>query len=341
MSNINHKAISKIAIVKLSAMGDIIHAMVALQYIKKQFPSIQIDWIVESSFVAVLENNPHVSNIYKVNLKAIKKEKLSIVRQIKLIKEYSKNSYDLVIDAQGLFKSAVVSKLLKSKVAGFDRKSTREGIASLFYQDKVCIAYEDNAIKRNVKVLTAPLGFEVTEDDILNKEPFLFYKNENKILNNYVSKENKNIVFVIGASWPSKMYSKEKFAKIINTLDENCLIVWGSLEEKKIADFIATKSTAKVLPKIDLNSLKELISKASLVIGNDTGPTHMAWALNIPSITIFGNTPGYRNTYVTKINKIIESDTTVNPYKLDRKDFSITSINEVKIIELAKSLLYG
>jgi ADP-heptose:LPS heptosyltransferase len=62
-----------------------------------------------------------------------------------------------------------------------------------------------------------------------------------------------------------------------------------------------------VLPKIDLNTLKALISRVDLVIGNDTGPTHMAWALNIPSITIFGNTPAYRNAYETKINKSIES----------------------------------
>ena len=63
----------KIAIVKLSAMGDIIHAMVALQYIKKENPSIQIDWIVEQGFAQVLENNPHIDNILTVNLKALKK----------------------------------------------------------------------------------------------------------------------------------------------------------------------------------------------------------------------------------------------------------------------------
>jgi len=341
MSDSKNRVISKIAIVKLSAMGDVIHAMVALQYIRKQYPNVQIDWIVESAFAAVLEHNPHINNIYKVNLKQIKKDKLSIFKQIKLIKEYSYNKYDLVIDAQGLFKSAMVSKLLKAPIAGFDKYSTREKIASSFYTDKISIAYDANTIDRNAKVMSTALGFEISRDNILNKEPFLFYQDENKTLDEYLCAEKKNILFVVGASWSSKIYSKEKFAKIANSMNENCLIVWGSAEEKEMAEFIASNSCAKVLPKLDLNALKAVISKADLVIGNDTGPTHMAWALNVPSITLFGNTPGYRNTYLTDINKVIESDTEVNPCKLDRNDFSITQIEEEKIIEAAKSLLNG
>lgn len=333
--------IKKIAIVKLSAMGDIIHAMVALQYIKKSYPNIQIDWFVESAFAQVLENNPHINKIVKLNLKSIKKDKKQIFSQIKLLKEYSKNSYDLVIDAQGLVKSAIVAKFLGKNRAGFDKDSTREKLASFFYTKKVNIAYDKNAIERNTKVLSSSLEFEITKEEILKKQPFLFFKNENKVIYDYLDNKKKNILFVIGASWPSKMYSKEKFAKIINTLNENCLIVWGSETEKNDALFIKNTSTAKVLPKLDLNSLKALISKVDLVIGNDTGPTHMAWALNIPSITLFGNTPGYRNTYLTDINKIIESKSSVNPFKLDRNDFSIKDINENEIVELAKEIFNG
>ncbi len=331
--------IKKIAIVKLSAMGDIIHAMVALQYIKKSYPNIQIDWFVESAFVQVLQNNPHINEIIRLDLKSIKKDKKQIFSQIKLLKKYSKNSYDLVIDAQGLLKSAIVSKFLGKNRAGFDKDSTREKLASLFYTKKVKIAYDENAIERNAKVLSSSLDFEITKEDILQKKPFLFFKNENSVIYDYLDNKKKNILFVIGASWSSKIYSKEKFAKIIDTLNENCLIVWGSETEKNDALFIENTSTAKVLPKLDLNSLKALISKVDLVIGNDTGPTHMAWALNIPSITIFGNTPGYRNTYLTDINKIIESKSSVNPFKLDRNDFSIKDISENEIVELAKEIL--
>ncbi|MFW2592128.1 lipopolysaccharide heptosyltransferase I [Aliarcobacter butzleri] len=330
----------RIAIIKLSAMGDIIHAMVALQYIKRKYPNLQIDWFVESTFAPILENNPDINQIIKLDLKSIKKDKKEIINQIKLIKKYEKNSYDLVIDAQGLIKSAIVSFFLGKNRVGFSKNSTREKLASFFYTKRVDIAYDKNAIERNVKILSQALNFEITKDDILNKKPFLFYKNENEVIYEYLSKDKKNVLFVIGASWPSKMYSKEKFAKIINNLDENCLITWGNEAEKDIADFIANISKAKVLPKLDLNSLKAIMSKVDLVIGNDTGPTHMAWALNIPSITLFGNTPGYRNTYITNMNKIIESKSIVNPFKLDRNDFSIKEIDENEIINTAKGLLY-
>ena len=82
-----------------------------------------------------------------------------------------------------------------------------------------------------------------------------------------------------------------------------------------------------------------MISKIDLVIGSDTGPTHMAWALERPSITLFGSTPGYRNAYVTKINRIIESKSEVNPYKIDKNDYSIRDIDFKDILQVAKVLL--
>ncbi|WP_419678515.1 lipopolysaccharide heptosyltransferase I [Aliarcobacter lanthieri] len=330
----------KIAIIKLSAMGDIIHSMVALQFIKAKYPNIQIDWFVENVFGDILENNPHISNIIKLDLKSIKKDKKEIFYQIKLLKKFRKNSYDLIIDAQGLIKSAIVARLLGNNRAGFNKNSTREKLASYFYTKKIDIPYDENAILRNCKILSEPLNFEISKDEILDKQAFLFYKNENNIIYEYLKKNKKNILLVIGASWDSKMYSKEKFAKIASSLDESCLIAWGNEKEKQIAEFISKNSKAIVLPKLDLNDLKALVSKVDLVIGNDTGPTHMAWALNIPSITLFGNTPAYRNTYTTSINKTIESSSVVNPFKLNRTDFSIQEIDEKKVIEMAKGLLY-
>ena len=82
-----------------------------------------------------------------------------------------------------------------------------------------------------------------------------------------------------------------------------------------------------------------LISKVNLVIGSDTGPAHMAWAMNIPSITLFGPTPGYRNTYRTQINRIIDSDSTVDPKKIDKSDKSIQSIEVQDILKLIEELL--
>jgi len=328
----------KIAIVKLSAMGDIIHAMVALQYLKKANPDVQIDWIVEQGFASVLEGNPHIDNILPVNLKAIKKEKLKLFEQLKLVKAYAKNNYDLVIDAQGLIKSAMVAKLLGKYRAGFSKDSIREGIASYMYTQKVNIAYDANTIDRNAKVMSEPLGVDITPQMIQDKEAFLFYK-DTSVLESLLSKDKQNIIFVIGSTWESRNYPKEKFAQIADVLQENVLIAWGNEAEKERAEWIERQSPyAKALPKINLNDLKAIIGKSDLLIGNDTGPTHMAWGLNIPSITIFGPTPVNR-VYETAINKVVNSSSEVNHYKLNKEDFSISEIEVDEITTLAKGLL--
>ncbi len=330
----------KLAIIKLSAMGDIIHAMVALQYIKKHNANIKIDWFVEESFAQVLEYNKDINNIYKINLKSIKKNKKEIFNQIKKIKKYSKNSYDLIIDAQGLIKSAFVARILGKNIVGFDQNSIREGFASFLYKHKINISYCSNAILRNAKILSIPLNFNISKEDILEKKAFLFYKNEDSLIYDYIKKDTKNVLFVIGASWDSKIYSKEKFVNIINSLNENCLVLFGNVKEKEIAKHIVQNSKGILLPMLDINSLKALISKVDLVIGGDTGPTHMAWALNIASIVLFGNTPANRNTYQTKKNKILESNSKVDALKLDKNDFSISEIKEEDILSLAKDILY-
>ena len=329
----------KICIVKLSAMGDVIHAMVVLQFIKKQIPSCQIDWIVEDGFKGVLENNPHIDNILAVNLKSIKKKKSEIFNQIKLLNEYAKNQYDIVIDAQGLIKSAIVAKIVGekkvgSKIVGFDKDSTREGIASWFYNETVNIAYDKNVIDRNCTLISKSLDISISKEDILNKEPFLYSE---KIDND----SGNNILFVVGASKENKMYPKELFLEIANNLqDEKIEVVWASEEENKIAHYLEQNgSNICMCEKMNLDKLKLKIQSSKLLIGADTGPTHMAWALNIPSITIFGPTPAYRNTYETSINKTIKSNTKVDPLKLDYNDYSINKINPQDIANLAKELL--
>ncbi|MBW6489243.1 lipopolysaccharide heptosyltransferase I [Sulfurimonas sp.] len=323
----------KICIVKLSAMGDIIHAMVALQFIKKEIPDAQIDWVVESAFKGVLQNNPHIDNILSINLKSIKKDKSEIFNQYKILKSYSKNNYDIIIDAQGLLKSAIVSRIIGAKtIAGFDKESIRESIASLFYNKKVHIAYDANTIDRNAAVICEPLGIEITSEKILNKEKFLFSSSHVENLPDVFN------LFVIGSTWESRNYPKEKFVEIAKALKTQTFIVWGSEEEHQKALWMQEQSEfLHLLPKGSLDELKFVISKCSLLIGNDTGPTHMAWGLNVPSITIFGPTPTNR-VYVTPINRVVKSNSIVNHHKLDKNDFSICNIESDEIVKIAKEL---
>ena len=329
----------KIAIVKLSALGDIIHAMVVLQFMKKHNQEVVIDWFVEESYKESLEFHPDINKVYVVNIKNVKKKKSLYLLYKELKKVRKLDSYDLVIDMQGLIKSAIISRFIPSKITlGFDKSSAREGLASIFYNHTLKFSYEKNVIERNFELIKFALNFNFKLDEIIDKQPFLY--SSQKYLNLSFSNIKKNILLVPGASFSSKRYPVENFAELINLLDANYFIVWGNDDEKLLADKIKNIAPhVNICEKLSIDSLTSLISQVDLVIGSDTGPTHMAWALNVASITLFGPTPGYRNTCVTKNNKIIESTSKVNPFKIDKNDLSIKDIDVQEIFQVAKNLL--
>lgn len=324
----------RIAIVKLSSLGDIVNTMFVLQFIKKHYPLSEIDWIVEKKFAGVLEHNPHISKINPINLHKAKREKslLILLRELSKIKSFG--DYDLVIDFQGLIKSAIVSKLLKSnKIVGFDWSSIREGLASFLYEQKVSIGYDENTVLRYKKLVSEALNFEITEEELFKKEPCLF--NQSAIL----LPKKTFIVLVIGSTWDSRNYPKEKFVEVANQLQKDCIVVWGNEQEKQKADWMSSKSTyITVMPKLSLDDLKLVISNASLLIGNDTGPSHFSWALNIPSILLFGPSPVER-MFQTNLNRAIKSKSKINHNKLNKNDFSIQEINTNEIVKISQELL--
>jgi heptosyltransferase-1 len=328
----------KIAIVKLSALGDIVHAMVALQFIKAACPDAQIDWIVEQNFCGVLADNPDINQLLPVNLKALKRHKSAVFWEIAALRRYAEQDYDLVIDAQGLLKSAIVARFLSRQCIGFDKSSIREKPAAWLYGQRFAYPYDANSIDRNVNILTCPLGLQISHEQIVNKQPFLFFHPPEQSVDSFLERDKANVLLVTGSTWPSRNYPKEKFLQVVSGLSANILICWANAEEQQTAEWIAQRSSARVLPRLSLNDLKYLISRTDLVIGNDTGPTHMAWGLNRPSITLFGPTPVSR-VYQTDSNRVIKSPSVVNPFKLNKNDFSIAEIPETAVIELAETLL--
>jgi heptosyltransferase-1 len=155
-----------------------------------------------------------------------------------------------------------------------------------------------------------------------------------------ISYTKKNIILIPGASHISKRYPIFKLAQLTTLLNANFMIIWGDSNEKKLADEIkALSPEVNVCDKLSLDALISLINQTDLVIGPDSGPTHMAWALNIPSITLFGPTPGYRNSYITSINKSIESRSIVNPMKINKIDDSIKTIDINEVVKISQFLL--
>jgi heptosyltransferase-1 len=324
----------RIAIVRLSALGDIINSAVVLQFIRKHAPEARIDWITEEQFAPILQPHPELERVHGVPLKRLKREK-----SFRLLRETVRalralGPYDHIIDMQGLLKSALVARLAGGNVHGFDAASAREGIAALFYRDRVFIPYEANIIRRNCDLVARALGYQVGDDEIRAKAPALFVGARPDFL-----ESSPYVAVVVGASWPSKCYPPERLADVCRALPHPCLLVWGSEAERADAEWIAAQcGSARCAPKLSLAGLRDLIGHAALTIGGDTGPTHLAWALNRPSIVLFGPTTP-RMMLETEQNVAIESDSDVDILRIDKTDMSIGTIPPETVIQKAMELL--
>jgi len=324
----------RIAIVRLSALGDIIQSMIVIQFIRNRYPQCTIDWVVDKKFSEIVILNNLVDNVIEIRLSEIKKSK-NIFHLIEHFAELRKvPKYDFVIDTQGLLKSAIISKIIPSiETIGFDRKSARESLASFFYSRSFNIPYETNVIERYCLLISKALNIKISRKNILDKESiFQIPKNNNS--------EERIVSIIIGASFDSKVYPIENYRLIIEQLDSKFICLWGSNSEFKLAKKLSEINSKIFVPeKTTIAKLLEIISTSSLVIGGDTGPTHLAWALNIPSITLFGPTPGYRNMFESRKNLKLESGSKVNPYKINKGDRSIAEIDPRDILRLAEQLL--
>lgn len=326
-----NKSFSRIAIVRLSALGDIVNTAVVLQIIHDYYPNALIHWYVEEAFAPILKDHPLIDEVIAVPLKKMKKLKSLSLLRTTIQSLRIAQPYDQIIDAQGLLKSAIVASLLPGPVHGFDRNSAREGMASWFYQTTSAIAYDMNVIKRNVMVITQALNIPYSDTLIEQKAPVFSVDS--------LPQKEQRIALVIGASWPSKCYPKEHFAVLCDLLPFPCHLIWGSQSEYQDALWIAQNSTnAIVTNKMSLTQLVSFIAHCNLTIGNDTGPTHMAWAMNRPSITLFGPTTE-RMIYPSSINIGIKSPSQVDIYHINRNDFSIKQIEPQSIAKKALELL--
>jgi len=325
----------KIAIVRLSAIGDIVQSMIVLQFIKKKFPDAAIDWFVDNQFATLLDDCIEIDNVIKLDLKKIKQNKSFILlfKTLRTLQSFKK--YDYVFDLQGLIKSAVITRFIPARERiGFDKNSTRERFASYFYSKRYKFPYHENVIMRYVNIVASALDISVSEREIKCKKPFF------NLSSNKVKERKPSILIILGASFDSKIYPVDKYAQIVNSVQANFVALWYSKKEFEMAERLQSLSGSLSITKCkNFSELKQLVINSDLVIGGDTGPTHIAWALNIPSIAIFGSTPLERNCYITDKNLAISSGNNVNAYKINKQDFSINLIKPELILSLIKGLL--
>ncbi|GAA7314957.1 lipopolysaccharide heptosyltransferase I [Helicobacter pylori] len=331
----------KIAIVRLSALGDIIVSAVFLAAIKERFIDAQIEWFVDERFSAILEHSPYIDKLHPIALKSTLTT-LNPLKIFKLFKSLRAYEYDIVIDMQGLIKSALITQMLKApKKVGFDYASAREGLSAFFYSQKVSIAYDEPILKRNFTLLSHALNLPKKEisEGLSSRAKVFSYQDSPKIDALNLNQNKPKILFVLETSKINKTYPIERFKELALALEnfQICLL-WHADEYKATALYGALKDQRDVLllPKLTLNEVKALLFKMDLIIGGDTGITHLAWALQKPSITLYGNTPMERFKLESPINVSLTGNSNANYHK---KDFSIQNIEPKKIKECVLNIL--
>ncbi|MFP6271623.1 lipopolysaccharide heptosyltransferase I [Helicobacter pylori] len=331
----------KIAIVRLSALGDIIVSAVFLAAIKECLPNAQIEWFVDERFSAILEHSPYIDKLHPIALKSTLTT-FNPLKIFKLFKSLRAYEYDIIIDMQGLVKSALIAQTLKApKKVGFDCTSAREGLSAFFYSQKVSIAYDEPVLKRNFTLLSHALNLPKKEisESLSSRAKVFSYQDSPKIDALNLNQNKPKILFVLETSKINKTYPIERFKDLALMLEnfQICLL-WHADEDKANALYGALKNQrdALLLPKLTLNEVKALLFKMDLIIGGDTGITHLAWALQKPSITLYGNTPMERFKLESPINVSLTGNSNASYHK---KDFSIQNIEPKKIKECVLNIL--
>lgn len=329
-----------IALVRLTSLGDIILAMASLQVIRRALPECRITWVADRRFAPILDHQPDIHQVVSIDLKGLKNPRnlpTSLPAEYRALTAHG--PFDAVIDLHGMIKSAVIAAILGGKRYGFSRNMRKESLAGLFYDQTFPVALDQPAACRYTTLAARCLGLEFQQSALAPPQPYLFWGAEDgAITDGYFSRERRTIIFVPETSAAYKNYPPERFAQLANLLRENILICHGNRQELATATRIAEQSPhVRVLPLLTLNQLKAAVGRSDLVIGGDTGPTHIAWACGVPSITLFGATPVC--ICPTERNRVIATPSTINLRKPDPRDDSVSRIPADEIARLAHELL--
>src|SRR5450830_1002 len=283
----------RILLVKMSSMGDIIHNMPLVHDIKQHYPEAIIDWVVEESFVELSRLNPLVNCIIPVGMRRWKKalfSKNTWVEFFRFKKNLQQFHYDAVLDTQGLIKSAVIAKLADGQSYGQNSNTAREALAGHLINHPLEIPRDLHAISRNRLVGALALNYAVDDKSV---QYDIQFNSESE--RNLVGLLPKNCIMLFHSTardakhWPNEYWIA--FGKYLNAQGYTLALPWGSAIEKQRAELIThALKDGLVLPKLSIVQLASLMRQAKACVGLDTGLTHIAVALNIPTLAIFTDT---------------------------------------------------
>jgi lipopolysaccharide heptosyltransferase I len=268
-------------VVRLGALGDIVHTVPAVAAILRSLPGTRIDWLVERKHRPVLD-------LFDLDVRPIAIEGGSVGAFLGAMRGLRANGYDVALDFQGLLKSAILARGSGARrVVGFSRDALREPMAGRFYTEDVTPGTAQHVIAKNLALVRA-VGVESDEIRVPLKRPSEERSNERLALLNP------------GAGWPNKQWPADRFGAVAAGLRRSrnlrSVVTWGPGEEplaRAVVD--SSGGAAELAPATSLPHLMTLLASAALVVSGDTGPIHLAAAAGTPIVGLYGPTDPARN----------------------------------------------
>ena len=274
----------KLLIVKTSSMGDVVHALPVVTDVLRQHPGAQIDWLVEAPFAAIPQLNPGVRRVLpmawrKWRGKLLQRDTWRAMAELRT--ELRREPYDLVLDLQGLVKSALWARQAVGPVAGFDRASLREPLAGWAYQRTAAVPRELHAVQRCRLLAAAHLGYPPPHSapDFGLRAPAGGWQ-----------PRAPYAVIIPNASRPEKLWPERSWVAVGRRLRDRGwlpVVLWGRDAEQTLAERIAADCDGDVPPFLKVGEMAGVLAGAQQVVGLDTGFTHLAAAFGRPTVGIY------------------------------------------------------
>jgi heptosyltransferase-1 len=274
----------RLLVVKTSSMGDVVHALPVVHDVLGFDPEAQIDWLVEPPFAAIPQMHRGVQRVLPM---AWRKWRSQLLRPEtwRAMGELQQNlrvgHYDLVLDLQGLVKSAVWARQAGAPVAGYDRASVREPWAAWAYQQRIAVPRQLQAVQRCRLLAAAALGYAAPSD----APTFGLHPPASTW-----APRTRYAVLIPNASRAEKLWPERHWVAVgarFLELGWQPVVLWGRPEEQTLAERIAASCEGDVPPFLRVGEMASVLANAQHVVGLDTGFTHLAAALGRPTVAIY------------------------------------------------------
>lgn len=296
----------KVLVVKVSALGDIVHALPVLAHLRAAMPEVAVDWLVESRFAPLLEDHPLIRRVLRLDTHAWRAAGMTSAVQgtLQVVGQLRRERYDVVLDLQGNSKSGLFTLLSGAPQRfGFERDQAREWPNLLATNRKVhVLPAEHHITRRYLQIARAafPAAADISLCGPLPVQPGAA-QDVARLLDEFGLQRGEFLVAHYGTTWTTKLWPLERWVELVRSLTLDCgrqvVLTWGNDKEQSAAARMAEacQGRAVVWPRGTLPELVALLAAARMVIGADTGPVHIAAAVGTPTVSLYRVTDSRRN----------------------------------------------